>query len=82
MNKRWDIPETSVTIYRIDTNGDDHDYQDCVAGIEIREQGMLRLDLRSLRPVRVLDRHHLIIDVYLHDILTALADKVETAIQE
>lgn len=83
MNKRWDVPETSVSIQRLSgRTGEPEDAQDCVAGIEVLERGMIRLDLRNLRPVRVLDRDNLLIDIYTHDILTALADKVKAAVTE
>ena len=69
-------------IHRIDKHGEIEDNQDCVAGIEVSGRGVLRLDLRNLRPIRVLDRDCLIIEIYLADILTALADKVEEAVKE
>ncbi len=82
MNKRYDIPETSVTIRLIAKNGSEGDAQDCVAGIDFSENGTLSIDLRSLRPVRVLDRDNLVIELYTHDVLTALADKLESSVEE
>lgn len=82
MNKRWDIPETSVTVRRLNKRSDEEDYQDCVAGIEFDGNGTLRLDLRNLRPIRVNDRENLIIELYLHDVLVALAEKMEGTIKD
>lgn len=82
MNKRWDIPETSVTVRRITKAGDDEDGQDCVAGIEIGVKGMISLDLRNLRPLRVNDRDSLVVEIYLADILEAVANKLEAVIND
>jgi hypothetical protein len=90
MNKRFEILETSVNIKRIDKQGDEHDHQDCVAGIEIDTDGVLRIDLRNLRPMRlrtwngrrVLDRECVIVELYLHDVLSAMADKLEAVVKE
>lgn len=82
MNKRWDVPETSVSIHRITKRGESEDSQDCVAGIEVLDRGTIRLDLRNLRPIRLLDRDNLVIELYIHDILAALADKLEDAVKE
>lgn len=82
MNERYETPETSVNVRRITKNGNEEDYQDTVAGLEIAPDGVLRIDLRNLRPMRVLDREGVIVEVYLKDILTAVALAVERAVTE
>ena len=77
MNERWDTPETSVTLRHVTKNGNEGDSQDCVAGIELGEHGMLHIDLRNLRPVRVLDRDNLTIEIYLKDVMVAVANRIE-----
>ncbi len=78
MNERYDIPETSVNIRRICAkNCEECDMQDVVAGIEVRENGVLQIDLRNMRPMRVLDRDGVIIELYLRDVLNAVAMQAE-----
>lgn len=82
MNERWDTPETSVQIHRITKNGDDMDEQDVVAGLEVQPDGVLRIDLRNLRPIRINDRDNLIVELYLADVLRAVAVAVEREIKQ
>lgn len=77
MNEQWDTAETSVSIRRVAKNGEDAEAQDVVAGIDVRDHGMLSIDLRNLRPIRVLDRDNLIVEIYLADVLRAVAVAVE-----
>lgn len=77
MNERWDTPETTSSIRRVTKNGDDADGQDVVTGVEVAEDGMLRIDLRNLRPIRVLDRDNLVIEIYLADVMRAIAVGIE-----
>jgi len=77
MNERYNVPETSVSLRHITKDGEEGIWQDVVAGIEITEDGTLTIDLRNLRPVRVLDRDNLCVDVYLADVLRAIAVGVE-----
>lgn len=81
MNKRYDVPETSVSIFRIDRNGEEQDHQDCVTGIELNERGTLRLDLRNMRPLPVADRNDLLITLDVADVLTAIADALRANIK-
>ena len=77
MNKRWGTPETSVQIRLMNNKGEEYDVQDCVAGISFESDGVISFDLRNLRPLRVLDRNCLIIEMDVHDVLTAIADYLE-----
>ena len=82
MNERWDTPETVVQVQRVTKSGDTEDYQDVVAGLELSDKSTLRIDLRNMRPMRVLDREGVMIDIYLADVLRAIAVGVENKVKD
>lgn len=72
MNERYDVPETSVNIRRITKNGDDVDYQDVVAGLEVRNGGVLQIDLRNVRPIRANNLDNIVVELSIHDVLEVI----------
>lgn len=81
MNERYDVPETTGSIRRITRDGDDRDYQDVMVGLEVRSTGILQIDLRNMRPLRVNDRDGVVLELYLADVLRAVAVGVEQKVK-
>lgn len=77
MRREWvDAPETVVSLRSVDKRGEETTYDDCVAGIQLRERGVLQIDLRSPRPMRIKDRENLIIEMDIRELMEAIGDYV------
>ena len=81
MIRRWDVCETIASLRRVNRDGEETSYEDCVVGIESRERGVLQLDLRNLRPMRINDRESLIIELDINEVLGAIAENLRAAVK-
>ena len=82
MNTRYDVPETVASLRKVDKEGEETYYEDCTVGIECQNKGVLQIDLRNLRPIRINDRESLVIELDIAEVLGSIAVGVRNAIKE
>ncbi len=80
---RFDPPETIAQLRQVNTRGDDISYDDCVAGIQVMDEGKsLQIDLRNLRPIRINDRGNLIIEFELAEVFACIAASIADKVKD
>lgn len=82
MIRTWDTPTTIAELRKIDRNGNDTTYEDCVVAIEMTSHGRLQFDLRGLRPIRINDRDGLVITLDINEVMDAIAENLRQAVKE